>query len=56
VVIGRFISGEIASVIDWISSGLGVGVDEKEKRIFLIVPGLNYDPFFGQSVASRYTD
>jgi hypothetical protein len=54
---GRLNPGERAPGTHWIGGWADprAGLDDVEKRKFLILPGLNSDPSVVQPVASRYT-
>jgi hypothetical protein len=56
---GRFIPGERAPRTHWIGSWVSprAGLDDVEKRKFLILPGLELRPLLVvQPVGSRYTN
>jgi hypothetical protein len=55
---GHFIPEEGSPGTHWIGGWVDprAGLDDLEKRIFLVIPGLNSDSSVVQPVASRYTD
>jgi hypothetical protein len=54
---GRFATGERAPGTHWIGGWMNprTGMDDVEKRKFLILPGLEPRPLCSPAVVSRYT-